>query len=136
MRRGEVCGLPWSDADLGAGELTVSRSRVPVGGEVIESTPKSGEPRSIMLDVDMVAVLKRHQKAQEAAQLKAGPKWRGAGNFIFTRVDGRPVEPNSVSREFRYAVVAPGLRAIRLHDLRHTHASLLLAGGETVGNVS
>ncbi len=136
MRRGEVGGRRWSDVDLVAGELTVSCSRVPVGGEVIESTPKSGEPRTITLDADTVAVLKRHLKGQAAAQLKAGPKWQGAGNYIFTRPDGRPVEPNSISREFRYAVLAAGLRAIRLHDLRHTHASLLLAGGETVGNVS
>ena len=71
------------------------------------------------LDADTVAVLKRHLKGQAAAQLKAGPKWQGAGNYIFTRPDGRPVEPNSISREFRYAVLAAGLRAIRLHDLRH-----------------
>jgi integrase len=136
MRRGEVCGLRWSDVDLDAGELTVNRSRVPVAGEVVESSPKSGEPRTITLDDDTVAVLERHRKAQAAAQLKAGPKWQGAGNYLFTRDDGRPIEPNSVSREFRLAVNAAGLRAIRLHDLRHTHASLLLASGETVGNVS
>ena len=75
-------------------------------------------------------------KLQAAAQLKVGPKWRGEGNYVFTRPDGRPIEPNSISREFRLAVAAAGLRHIRLHDLRHTRASLLLADGEPIGNVS
>ena len=81
-------------------------------------------------------MLEQHRKVQIAAQLKAGPKWQSTGNYIFTRADGRPIEPNSVSREFRLAVAAAGQRRIRLHDLRHTHASLLLADGEPIGNVS
>lgn len=116
--------------------MTVNRSRVPLAGEVIESSPKSGQPRILDIDDDAVTVLEQHRKARAAAQLKAGPKWQGSGNYIFTRADGRPIEPNSVSREFRFAVAGAGLRHIRLHDLRHTHASLLLADGEPIGNVS
>lgn len=136
LRRGEVCGLRWSDVDLQNAQMTVCRSRVPLAGEVIESTPKSGQARIVALDEDTVAALERHRKGQAAAQLKMGPKWRGEGNYVFTRPDGRPIEPNSISREFRLAVAAAGLRHIRLHDLRHTHASLLLADGEPIGNVS
>jgi len=56
-------------------------------------------------------------------------------HYVFTRPDGRPIEPNSISRESRLAVAAADLRQIRLHDLRHTHASLLLTDGEPIGNV-
>jgi Site-specific recombinase XerD len=136
LRRGEVCGLQWSDLDLVAGRLTVARSRVPVGGGVVESSPKSGESRTIPLDEDTVAVLERHRKAQAAAQLKAGPAWQGTGNYLFTSVDGSPVDPNRVSRAFRVAIDDHSMRRIRLHDLRHTHASLLLANGEPIGNVA
>ena len=125
LRRGELAGLQWRDVNLQAGELTVNRSRMPVAGEVIESTPKSGKPRTITLDSDTVAVLERHRKAQAAAQLKAGPKWQGADNYIFTRPDGRPVEPNSLSRELRLAVIAAGLRTIRLHDMPTTTIGVL-----------
>jgi integrase len=136
LRRGEACGLRWSDIDLTKAQIIVSRSRVPVGGDVIESSPKGGQARIVDLDEDTLAVLEQHRKAQIGAQLKAGPKWQGTGNYIFTRADGRPIEPNSVSRAFRLAVAAAGQRRIRLHDLRHTHASLLLADGEPIGNVS
>jgi len=136
LRRGEVCGLQWPDIDLVGGTLTAARSRVPVGGEVVESSPKSGQPRIFDIDDDTVTVLERHRKAQAAAQLKAGPKWQGAGNYVFTNEDGSPIDPNRASRAFRIAIDAAGLRRIRLHDLRHTHASLLLAAGEPIGNVS
>lgn len=136
LRRGEACGLRWSDIDPTNAQMTVSRSRVPLGGDVIESSPKSGQARVVDLDEDTLEVLEQHRKVQIAAQLKAGPKWQSTGNYIFTRADGRPIEPNSVSREFRLAVAAAGQRRIRLHDLRHTHASLLLADGEPIGNVS
>jgi len=136
LRRGEACGLRWGDVDLTHALMTVRRSRVPLAGAVIESSPKSGQPRIVDLDEESVAVLEQLRKAQVAAQLKAGPKWLGTGNYIFVRADGRPIEPNSVSRMFRLAVAGAGQRPIRLHDLRHTHASLLLADGEPIGNVA
>ena len=78
-----------------------------------------------------------HRKAQAAAQLRMGPNGgHRATTSSRARTDGRPLEPNSLSREFRLAAAAAGLRRIRLHDLRHTHASLLLADGEPIGNVS
>lgn len=137
LRRGELCGLRWSDVGLAAGRLTVARSRVPVAGQVVESTPKSGEPRTFDIDGGTVAILERQRKAQAAAQLLAGPKWQGSSdNYIFTNEVGQPVDPNAISRAFPAAVKAAGLRAIRLHDVRHTLASLLLEAGEPIGNVS
>jgi integrase len=136
LRRGEACGLRWGDVDVVSAQITVRRSRVPVGGVVVESTPKGGRSREVDIDDDTVTALERHRRAQVAARLKAGPAWRGDDDYVFTREDGRPLEPNSISREFRLAVAAAGLRHIRFHDLRHTHASLLLVDGEPIGNVS
>src|SRR5665647_2686555 len=82
LRRGEACGLRWSDIDPTNAQMTVSRSRVPLGGDVIESSPKSGQARVVDLDEDTLEVLEQHRKVQIAAQLKAGPKWQSTGNYL------------------------------------------------------
>ena len=126
MRRGEVLGVKWQDIDLEAGRLSVRRSLIPLGGEVIVSEPKTARGRrSIALDVETVEVLKAQAARQLAEQQQFGEAWTDSG-YLCTKEDGEPYHPEVVSRYFRQAVRRAMLPMIRPHDLRHTHATLAL----------
>lgn len=129
MRRGEVLGLDWRDLDLEAGRLAVTRTLIEGKREPRFSEPKTKRSRrSVALDPETVAVLREHRKRQLEDRLAWGPAYQDEG-LVFSREDGTPIWPRSLSRAFVAHVKAPALPAIRLHDLRHTHATLALAAG-------
>jgi integrase len=129
MRRGEALGLRWIDVDLEAGRLSVRRALIPNGAVVVVSEPKTAKGRrSVALDPETVEVLKRQAGQQLADQVKKGDKWTDSG-LVFTKEDGEAWHPEVVSRFFRAAVQRSRLPEIRLHDLRHTHATLALRAG-------
>lgn len=138
MRRAEVLGLQWGDVDLERATLTVRRSRVPVQGtgrrhrgEVIVSSTKGKRVRVIDLDPGTVELLRSLQFRQlSPADLtgEADP----AARWVFSDESGTPLNPNTVTYEWRKAARAAGARHIPLHGLRHTHATLLLSAGVPV----
>jgi len=123
-RRGEAVGLRWSGTDLDAGYVRVERPVLLVGADVIEGRPKSqaGE-RLIWLDAETVRLLREHRTAQLRARMKAGTAWQG-NDLIFCQDDGTPWKPDHVSRRFKVIARATGLPVIKLHEGRHTAASL------------
>jgi integrase len=129
MRRGEALGLRWSDVDLEAGRLSVRRALVPTNREVVVSEPKTVKGRRVIaLDPGTVEVL----KAQAAHQLDEHNDWDDLwieSGLVFTAENGAALDPESVSRYWRQAVKQSMLPQIRLHDLRHTHATLALQAG-------
>ncbi len=127
LRRGEALGLRWQDVDLEAGRLSVRRALVPSGREVVVSEPKTARGRRVVaLDPGTVAVLKGQAARQLQEQQDAG--WTETG-LVFTNEDGAALHPEVVSRFFRGAVKETMMPDIRLHDLRHTHATLALRAG-------
>jgi integrase len=129
LRRGEACGLGWADVDLDAGRVTVRRQLVQLGWEVYEDAPKSDAgDRTIALDAGTVAALRTHRRAQVAERLAWGPAWQDSGK-VFTREDGTPLHPATVTERFHALAAAGKLPPVRLHDLRHGAASLMLAAG-------
>jgi len=129
MRRGEACGLRWDDVDLEASRLSVRRALIPHGNGVIVSEPKTIKGRrSIALDPGTIEVLKAQAQRQLDDQAERAETWSDTG-YVFTKDDGEPVHPQSVSRAFAQAIAAAKLPEIRLHDLRHTHAALALQAG-------
>jgi len=129
MRRGEALGLRWEDVDLEAGPLSVRRALIPMGATVIVSEPKTAKSRrSIALDPGTVEALKAQAQRQLDDQDQWGEAWSDSG-LVFTREDGEAWHPEVVSRLFRQAVKRSLLPEIRLHDLRHTHATLALRAG-------
>lgn len=143
MRRGEVCGLAWRDLDLESGTIMVQRSRVTVkGSDVRESTPKSADGRRLVeLDQETVLVLKAWKTQQERERTtwnkEALDKDRWPGHdLVFTYQDGKPYHPDALTRAFHSQVKRTTLPTIRLHDLRHTHATILLAAGTPIKVVS
>lgn len=92
------------------------------------SRPKGGRVRTVAVDAGTVATLRAHRKAQAAERLVLGPAYSDHG-LAFCREDGEPLQPRSFSRMFDRHVATAELARIRLHDLRHTWASLALGVG-------
>jgi integrase len=128
MRRGEVLGLRWADVDLAAARLVISRALIELDYRVLESTPKSNLARAIDLDRATVAALARHRELQRREKADWGEAYRDEG-FLVALEDGSPIQPSAFSGMFCTLVRRSGLRPIRLHDLRHVHATLALQAG-------
>ena len=129
MRRGEAIGLRWQDVDLENARLSVRRALIPINREVVVSEPKTAKGRrSIALDPETVEVLKAQAARQLDEQHEWDESWVDSG-LVFTAENGEALDPESVSRYFRQAVKKAMLPPIRLHDLRHTHATLALQAG-------
>jgi len=129
MRRGEAIGLRWSDVDLEAGRLAVRRALIPNGRDVVVSEPKTIKGRRVIaIDPGTVEVLKAQAARQLDEQNDWDETWVETG-LVFTLENGKALDPESVSRYFRQAVKMSMLPPIRLHDLRHTHATLALQAG-------
>jgi len=129
MRRGEALGLRWEDVDLDNGRLAVRRALIPIGAAVVVSEPKTARGRrSVALDPETVEALKRQAAQQLADQAEKADAWTDTG-LVFTGEAGEAWHPDVVSRKFRQAVKRSLLPVIRLHDLRHTHATLALRAG-------
>jgi integrase len=135
MRRGEVLGLRWSDVDLESSRLSVRQALVTVGYDVITSTPKSHNARVIDLDAETVRKLRQHRRQQDDERAEWGADYQDQ-DLVVAKENGEPLHPHTFSQSFERIVQRRGLRAIRLHDLRHTHASLALKAGVPVKVVS
>ena len=136
-RRGELVALLWDDIDLDTGTLDIRRSAVIAPGRgVIISSPKTRHGhRTVHVDTATVAMLRRHRANQAAHRLAAGPAWHDEG-LVFPSRDGTLLHPGLVSKAFTSLTSTAALPSIRLHDLRHTHASVLLAGRVPITEVS
>jgi integrase len=136
LRRGEAVGLRWGDIDLAHASLRVTQQLVLVGARVHAGPPKSrAGRRRISLDADTVASLLSYKVKQTQERFAAG---RAISDHIlvFCDVDDVPVHPGYVTRRFAELVAQAGLPSIRLHDLRHTSASLGLLAGESLKEIS
>jgi integrase len=127
LRRGELLGLRWDDADLDRGTLRVGRALVREGGRYVvgETKTKRGR-RRVNLTPRTVAALKAHRKRQLEQRVRLASLYEDHG-LIFASEKGTPLNPeNLVKRSFKPLLKRAGLPEIRFHDLRHTCATLLL----------
>jgi integrase len=130
LRRGELLGLRWEDADLERGTLRVGRALVREGGRhTLGETKSRRGRRRVNLTPRTVSVLKAHRKRQLEERIKLTGLFEDHG-LIFATSVGTPVNPeNLVKRSFKPLLTRAGLPEIRFHDLRHTCATLLLGRG-------
>jgi integrase len=130
MRRGEVLAVAWHNLDLDAGRIAVTQAIVPVNGGITYSTPKTAKGRrSVALDPFTVNALRAHRRRCLEERLALGLGMLGEEALVFTDLDGSPLHPGRFSARFDRMVKAAGVPRIRLHDLRHTHATLALQAG-------
>ena len=137
LRRGEAAGLRWCDVDLEAGSLAIRQTLVPVPHKEVQiSQPKTAKGRrTIPLDSGTLAGLRLQADQQLRDCADWGEGWLASG-YVFTAPDGQYLHPDRISRLFRLAVADAAAPPIRLHDLRHTAASLMIASGVPVKVVS
>jgi integrase len=136
MRRGEAIGLRWEDVDLDGACLSVKQQITEVHGRGVVGTPKTKRgTRVIPIDDDTVAILRQHKEMQDVERAAWGAGWNDVG-LVFTREDGRALRPEYATRHFQALSQKLGLPVIRLHDLRHTNASLALEAGVEMKVVS
>jgi integrase len=132
MRRGELLALRWSDVDLETGLIGVERAVTQIGSVLTYSTPKNYERRGVSIDARTVAVLKAWRKVQLGERLAWGQAYQGTGDLLFTWEDGRAVLPDFVTKSFVKSQAGVDVPRLKLHEARHTHASLLLREGVPV----
>lgn len=135
MRRGEILGIRWRDVDLDGGRISVRQAVVSVAYLVLESTPKSHNARVIDLDAATVDLLGRHRERQRRERAAWGSDYADR-DLVVAKENGEQIHPDSFSQSFERLVKSTGLRRIRLHDLRHTHATLAIRAGIPVKVVS
>jgi integrase len=131
MRRGEVLGARWSDVNLDAGQLYVANTLTTVGwGQLVVGPPKTPKSRRIVyLDTHTLEVLKNHRQRQREERVSAGDDWDGSNDLAFRDEFGGPLHPDWFSREFDRIIRISGMPRIRLHDLRHSYATVALSRG-------
>jgi integrase len=129
-RRGELLALRWSDLDLAQAQMHINRSVIQLNDRsLIYKVPKTAKGRRmISLSPATALTLRRHREEREAECATLGIPFED-DSLVFCRLDGRslmPLMPDSVTDAWAYLVKKSGLKHVRLHDARHTHATLLL----------
>lgn len=128
MRLGELLGLTWEDVDLKEGTIHVSRSLTVHTVREWQAPKTPHSQRKIPLDEATTEVLRQWRKRQFQDRLWAGPSWQ-EHNLVFATRAGRPLYKCAVLRALKTIAGHAGVPPIRFHDLRHTHATLLLRQG-------
>jgi integrase len=130
LRRGEVLGLRWCDLDFTESVLHVLQTVILVRAEVLIETPKSpASRRRVDLDRGTAEVLRRYQGGVERRRAITEGHLEGTDDLVFARDSGEPIHPALFSYSFQRQVELAGVRRIRFHDLRHTHATHALQAG-------
>lgn len=129
LRRGEALGLRWQEVDLEAGRITINRALHRVDGKLkLENVKTEGSAAVLPLPQPLVPIMAAHRRRQLKECWAAGSAWRDTG-LVFTTACGGPIEPRNVNRMFRALCEEAGVPQLRVHDLRHSCATLLFTMG-------
>jgi integrase len=130
LRQSEALALQWKDIDLAAGSLSVRRTlhRVAGVGLVFDEPKSDRSRRTIALPKPLRDALGQHRDDQRAEEMLAGTEWR-ANDLVFAQPNGKPIDSSADYKDWCDLLADAGLRHVRLHDARHTAATLLLAEG-------
>ena len=137
-RRGELLALRWQDVDLIAGQLSISRSLSQSKDKSFYfKQPKTKTSRrTIALSRSAILVLKQHRESTEHQRSRLGQIINDSDLIFSQTLDNRPLRPATVSKAWESEIKKAGVKVIRFHDARHTHASLLLKAGVPLKVVS
>jgi integrase len=128
LRRGEICALRWRNVDLVAGQLSVMESLEQTKAGLRFKLPKSGKARTVELTQTMVTELRSYQLQRAQYMLKLGEPLSG-DDLVVAHADGSVVQPIYISQHWARTIRKTRLKHLRFHDLRHAHATHLLASG-------
>jgi integrase len=129
LRRGEICALRWRNVELTAApQLSINASTEQTKAGIREKSTKSGRARTVALTQLAVEELRSHKIRQAEELLRLGLRQTDE-TYVVAQADGQPLKPNSLTHEFVRFIDGTDLPKTRFHDLRHTHATHLLASG-------
>jgi integrase len=129
LRRGEICAVRWRHVELsGAAQLSIVGSTEQTKAGTREKGTKSGRARTVALTAIAIEELRRHKARQAEELLRLGVR-QTDDMYIVAQADGQPLKPNSLTHEFVRFIAGTALPRVRFHDLRHSHATHLLASG-------
>ena len=128
LRRGEVAALRWRSVDFATGQIAIVESVEQMNGRIRYKEPKSGRARTVALSATIAHELRAHriQQAQQLLKLGTG---LSDDSFVVTQADGRGMQPTFITHEWVRLIRKTVLPRLRFHDLRHAHATHLLASG-------
>ena len=130
MRRSELLALRWSDIDLLLCQLSVTRTIHRLhNGTIVFGEPKTGKSRRMVSLSPSTAIALREHREQQAQLRRSVGLTLSDDDLVFSQHDGKPLLPDSITQAWRKLARRTGLKGIRLHDARHTHASLMLKQG-------
>ena len=137
LRLSEIAGLTWNMVDLEQQTITIVQQRQYVEGYgVIEGNPKTDSGiRTVTISKMITQKLTEYKNYQAKMRLSCGVSWHES-NFVFTHDDGTPIFPRRPSVWFSQFIKRKGLPYITFHGIRHTNASLLIAGGVDIVTLS
>jgi integrase len=137
LRRGELFGLKWSDIDFDGCIINISRSLQYLPGEGLsdKDTKTKSSVRVLKLPTVAFDMLREFRQWQAGERLKVGDQWID-GNYLFTQWNGKPMFPDTLTSWFEDFIKRTDLPYIHVHSLRHTNATLMIAGGTDVRTVS
>lgn len=137
VRRGELCGLTWDDINFDDRLLSINRSSLYLAEKgVFEDTTKNyTSQRVIKLSNAAVDMMKEYKVWQTEHRLKLGDRWVNSGR-IFTSENGGPINPDVITDWFHKFIQKTDLPPISIHSLRHTNATLQIAGGVPITTVA
>ncbi len=127
LRRSELLGLQWSDINFELAELRIirTRHRLRDGAMALKSPKTARGRRTVALTPSTVTMLREHLEHQKATHNETVK----GSDYVFTDLVGSPLMPDTVTQAWRKVANSAGLKGIRLHDARHSHASLMLQQG-------
>lgn len=135
MRQGELLGLLWKDADLEKGHLTISQTLSHDGKTFLLGGKMKSSLRKKLLPVSTIAKLKKHRTVVLKEKLSQDEKYHD-NDLVMCTPSRTPINPANVRRGLNALIKKVAVQEIRFHDLRHTHATLLLAKGVNVKVIS
>lgn len=128
LRRGEIAALRWRNVDPHNGNISIVESAEQTGAGVRYKPPKSGRGRTVALLATMIEELRGHRLQQAEELLRLGIR-QGDASFVYSREDGEPMQPRSLTHAWQQTIGKIKLPRVRFHDLRHAHATHLLSSG-------
>lgn len=132
LRRGEILALNWESVDLDAGTIAISAARLAVsGGSVTGATKTKTSTRTLPMPEDLSRALRAERKRQREAKLALGSKWAGSGLVVVDELGAAP-HPDTLTKAWKKALGSAGLPHVRLHDARHSCATLMHMRGVPV----
>jgi len=134
-RRGEALGLAWADVDLDGGRLTVRQALHRVDGQLrLDSVKTDASVAVLPIPATLFRILSAHRHRQREERIAAGSRWRDTG-LVFTTAQGGFIEPRNANRMFHDVCRKAKVPQLRVHDLRHSCATLLFTMGVQTATV-